>query len=152
VLNANLSSKVDAFPFVFFDDVEKGGKIPIYSPSEVINGNNLPEEFDHIFVSLRETEVVKTPFSYDWIYLMADMINQTNIPEASIANVFILGCISRLMSDSLEFVAHFKDKEKFRIAYTKASDNCNNKFAEYMHKALNLKNIVLKNLTIDQYK
>jgi len=39
VLNAGLVSKVDQFPFVRFDDVERGGRVAIFSPPEVIVDN-----------------------------------------------------------------------------------------------------------------
>ena len=50
VLNANLASKVDAFPFVRFDDVERGGRVPVFSALEVVGGAPLPEAVDYMHV------------------------------------------------------------------------------------------------------
>ncbi len=83
-------------------------------------------------------------FSYLWIHRMADKINQEKNPECSMANVFILGCISRLMSNPLEFVSSFKQKETFRIAVKQAITICNHEYAAYMYRAIKLKNIVLE--------
>jgi hypothetical protein len=50
VLNAGLESQVDQFAFVRFDDVEKGGRVPIFSPLQVIGGTTSPEAIDYVFV------------------------------------------------------------------------------------------------------
>ena len=55
VLNANLASRVDAFPFVCFDDVEKGGKIPVFSPLQVISVAPLDAPVDYVLVPYRTT-------------------------------------------------------------------------------------------------
>ena len=56
VLNANLASKVDAFPFVRFDDVEKGGPVPVFSPLEVFSGSPLDEAVDLYLFPPRDIE------------------------------------------------------------------------------------------------
>jgi hypothetical protein len=61
VLNANLASRVDAFPFVHFDDVEKGGKIPVYSPSQVISGAPLDAPVDYVLVPYRAATAAPLP-------------------------------------------------------------------------------------------
>jgi len=50
VLNAGLESQVDKFAFVRFDDIEKGGRVPIFSPLQVIGGTISPEAIDYVFV------------------------------------------------------------------------------------------------------
>jgi len=61
VLNANLASKVDAFPFVRFDDVEKGGPVPVFSALEVIGGTLLPEAVDYVHVPPGDMEKPVSP-------------------------------------------------------------------------------------------
>lgn len=42
--------QVDAFPFVRFDEVEKGGRVPVFSALGVIGGTLLPEAVDYVHV------------------------------------------------------------------------------------------------------
>jgi hypothetical protein len=64
VLNANFASRVDAFSFVRFEDVERGGWVPIFSPSAVIGGGPLGEPVDHVLVpSGANTKPPPTAFS-----------------------------------------------------------------------------------------
>lgn len=51
VFNANLASKVDCFPYVRLSDVEKGGRVPIYSFSAVSNKKSLEDPYDFVTIS-----------------------------------------------------------------------------------------------------
>ena len=91
-----------------------------------------------------ETAMAQSTLCYGSLYSMAAEINRANNVDRSVADVFILGCSSRVLSDPLEFLARFKEKSDFRTAYQLALGSCSLIHAESMRKALQMKKIVFE--------
>ena len=85
-------------------------------------------------------------FSYGRLYGMAAGINKVKNLERSVADVFILGCSSRLLCDSSGFLARYQGNNDFRTAYEQALRCCSLEHAESMVEALELEQIVLEHI------
>ena len=96
-----------------------------------------------------ETADVGAPemtLTYGRLYSMAAEINRIKTTERSVADVFILGCSSRVMSDPSGFLARYKENLDFRTAYKRALRSCNLGHAKSMAKALDFHQIVLEHI------
>jgi hypothetical protein len=85
-------------------------------------------------------------FSYGRLYGMAAGINRVKNLERSVADVFILGCSSRLLCDSSGFLARYQGNNDFRTAYEQALRCCSLENAESMVETLELEQIVLEHI------
>ena len=63
-------------------------------------------------------------FTYGRLYSMATEINRTKSTEKSVADVFILGCSSRVLCDPSGFLARYQENNDFRSAYKQALRYC----------------------------
>jgi hypothetical protein len=85
-------------------------------------------------------------FSYGSLYGMAGEINRVKNLDRSVADIFILGCSSRILFDSSGFLNRFKRNNDFRTAYRQALCVCGREYADSMLKALELRNIDLEHI------
>lgn len=150
VLNANFASKVDKFPFVHFDDIEKGGRVAVYSPSQIVD----PSATDEDLTPSGEVTVTITPlpprsrhfepsFSYDQLLAMAVQINRTKEPTAEWSNFFVLACSSRVLADAETFLFHYQRSEQFCLACQATLQFCDESYFELMRMALESRKISL---------
>lgn len=86
-------------------------------------------------------------FSYGSLYYMATEINTTEKTERSLADVFVLGCNSRVLFDPSGFLARYQDNDDFRTAYHLALLSCSPEHAESMANSLEFKQIILDNIS-----
>ena len=105
-----------------------------------------------LFLSLA-TETVEASgpqptHSYGKLLGMASELTRSKSTDAALADVFILGCSSRLLSDAPGFLARYQENKEFRMAYQRALASCKGEYAESMSKALEVKRAVLENMLI----
>ena len=151
VLNANFASKVDKFPFARFDDIEKGGRVAIYSPAQIIDrpatGGKLIPAGD---VTVTPTAPLSTrsnhsrpTFSYDQLFSVALQINRTKELTVECLNFFVLACGSRVLADAEKFLLHYRENDQFCLACQAALRFCGVKYSQSMRMILELKQISL---------
>lgn len=85
-------------------------------------------------------------FSYGKLYSMAAEITGAEDLERSVADIFILGCSSRVLVDSSGFLHRFKENDQFRTAYRQALLVCGREHAGSMLRALEFKGIDLERM------
>lgn len=127
VLNANPSSRVDAFPFVHFDDVLLCNDIDTFPPAQ--------ETFKAAFS--------KPCFSYGKLLNIAHKINQGDQLQESVYNQFILACNSRLLVEPDRITQKYTSDQNFRSAYDKAMQLCAEHYSSGMLRSLKFKKIEL---------
>jgi hypothetical protein len=108
-------------------------------------------DIQKLFLSLAgesaDITMVQSQFSYGRLYGMAHEINREKKLERSVADIFILGCSSRVLCDSSGFLNRFKENRDFRNAYSQALRVCGQECADSMVKALELRQIDLEHLS-----
>lgn len=147
VLNANLASKVDKFPFARFDDIEKGGRFAIYAPAQIIKR----AATDDRLIPAGEVTVTTTAqllprsnpsrptFSYDQLFSMALQINQTKELTLEWLNFFVLACGSRVLADAEKFHFNYQENDQFCLACQSALRFCGIKYSKSMLMVLESK-------------
>lgn len=85
-------------------------------------------------------------FSYGKLYSMAAEITGAEDLERSVADIFILGCSSRVLVDSSGFLHRFTENEQFRTAYRQALLVCGREHADAMVRALEFRGIDLERM------
>lgn len=100
-----------------------------------------------LFVSLTgapaENVKERPGFLYGQLHALAAQIIQGSEAGLSSANVFTLGCCSRILADSSTFFAHYQEDSQFRLACQKAFVVCDGIHRELLCKALALKGLAL---------
>ena len=91
-----------------------------------------------------ERAAPESTLTYGRLYSMATKINQIKTTERTVADVFILGCSSRVLSDPSGFLVRYQENNDFRSAYEQALCACSRGIAESMEKALGCKQLVLQ--------
>jgi hypothetical protein len=111
-------------------------------------------DIQKLFLSLANETIDENFISYIHsikpILRIASKINKNNAVNNRIADIFILGCGSRIMANPTLFKYYFIQNEKFRHAFKLSIDACSKKYFKSFSMIIDYKKINLENIVLDK--
>lgn len=107
--------------------------------------------YDILKLFISSTEAASTPitappnFTYDRLHHLAIQLLYNDQPQLeALANVFTLGCCSRILTDPLTFSRYYQEDNRFHLACLNAFTSCKETYRELLRQALALKGLALQ--------
>ncbi|WP_298036027.1 exostosin family protein [uncultured Desulfuromonas sp.] len=105
-------------------------------------------DIQKLFISLSgdaaDRTVSRQSPSHDYLIRMAQAVLDKGAGDAPLLRTFVLGCCTRLMINSSEFVQQYNQSKELRRAYRHALASCDIKHVENLERVLQVRDVELK--------